>query len=297
MIYLVDASVYVFRAWFSIPDDMIDRENNPVNAVYGYARFLGDFLERTEAEFVAAAFDVSLESSFRTEIFPEYKANREPAPPELKFQFKLCREVTRALGVAEFSDPRFEADDLIGTLCERMRVEGTNSTIVSRDKDLLQLLREGDSMWDYAGGKRVRYEQVPEALGVRAEQVSDFLALAGDSVDNIPGIPGVGAKTASALLSHFDTLDEVLRNTDAVETLPIRGAKRVAQRLRDHRESAELSRKLTDIHCRVPSALEGGGLARQAPDLPALEALYDRLDFGESLRRQAHRIVEAHPAA
>ena len=297
MIYLVDASVYVFRAWFSIPDDMIDLEQNPVNAVYGYARFLGDFLERTKAEYVAAAFDVSLESSFRTEIYPDYKANREPAPPELKLQFKLCREVTRALGVAEFADPHYEADDLIGTLCERMRAEGANSTIVSRDKDLLQLLRDGDAMWDFAGGKRVRYHQVPETLGVRAEQVPDFLALAGDSVDNIPGIPGVGAKTASALLSHFDTLDEVLENTETVETLPIRGAKKLAQRLRDHRESAEISRQLTGIHCQVPSALEGAGLTRRAPDLPALEALYDRLDFGEALRRQARRIGEAHPAA
>ena len=297
MIYLIDASVYVFRAWFSIPDDMLDADQNPVNAVYGYSRFLGDLLERTGPELVAAAFDVSLESSFRNDIYPEYKANREPAPPELKNQFELCRQVTRAMGVADLADPHFEADDLIGTLVERMRSEGMNSTIVSRDKDLLQLLREGDSMWDYAGGTRVRYHQVPERLGVRAEQVPDYLALAGDSVDNIPGVPGVGAKTASALLAHFDSLSEVLENTERVEELPIRGAKRVAQRLRDHRQDAEISRQLTGIHCQVPSALEAGGLKRRAPDLDALEAIYDRLDFGQALRRQAHRIREAHPGA
>ena len=186
--YLIDASIFVFRAWFTIPDSMRDGEQNPVNAVYGYTRFLGDFLEQVEPDFVAAAFDVSLSTSFRNELYPDYKANREPAPPELKRQFELCRKITRALGVHECADTAYEADDLIGTLAVGMRNAGHSVTIVSRDKDLLQLLEEGDTFWDYAGKRRIRYREVQAAFGVRAEQVPDFLGLAGDAVDNIPGV-------------------------------------------------------------------------------------------------------------
>ena len=107
MTYLIDASIYIFRAWFSIPDSMTDKSRNPVNAVYGYARFLSEFVEKVRPDFIAAAFDESLSTSFRNEIFPEYKANREPAPPELKRQFEQCREVTRALGVMDCSDKSF----------------------------------------------------------------------------------------------------------------------------------------------------------------------------------------------
>lgn len=199
MTYLIDASIYIFRAWFSIPDSMTDTDRNPVNAVFGYARFLSDFLETVQPEFVAAAFDESLTTSFRTEIYPEYKANREPAPPELKRQFEQCRRVTRALGIMDCADGAYEADDLIGTLAAGMRDAGHCVTIVSRDKDLVQILQDGDSMWDYAGDKTTRYDQVHGAFGVRPEQMVDFLGLAGDSVDNIPGAPGVGQKTATAL--------------------------------------------------------------------------------------------------
>ena len=124
MFYAIDASYYVFRAWFSLPDDMRDPDGNAVNALYGFTRFLGDFLEHTRPEYVAVAFDTALESCFRNDIYPDYKANRDPAPEELKQQFDRCREVTRALGCREFASPRFEADDIIGTLVTRMRSRG-----------------------------------------------------------------------------------------------------------------------------------------------------------------------------
>ena len=123
MLYLVDASVFIFRAWFSVPIEFADRDGNPVNAVHGFARFLGDLLERESPAHVAVAFDESLETSYRNEIYPAYKANREPAPAELKRQFGLCRELVRALGVAEFGSSRYEADDIIGTL-DRARPRG-----------------------------------------------------------------------------------------------------------------------------------------------------------------------------
>ena len=142
MIYLVDASVYVFRAYYSMPPDMTDGEGNPVHALFGFARLLGDLIEKVQPKYLAVAFDTSLTSSFRNKIYPAYKANRDPAPPDLHLQFERCREFCRLLGVAEFASEEYEADDIIGTLCTRMRAAGVRSTVVTRDKDMAQLIRE-----------------------------------------------------------------------------------------------------------------------------------------------------------
>jgi len=289
--YLIDASIFVFRAWFTIPDDMTDPQRNPVNAVYGYARFLGDFLEQVKPDYVAAAFDVSLTTSFRNELYPDYKANRESAPPELKRQFAQCREITRALGVRECADSTYEADDLIGTLAAGLRRSGHALTIVSRDKDLLQLLEDGDSFWDFAGGKTIRHHEVPQAFGVRAEQMPDFLGLAGDAVDNIPGVPGVGQKTAARLLAHFDHLEDLYDDLPRIATLPLRGAAGVIKRLAEHRAQAELCRELARIRCDAPMDVSESSVARQPPAMAQLSALYDEAGFGASLRRQAERIA------
>jgi DNA polymerase-1 len=291
MLYLIDASYFVFRAWFSMPDDMVDGEGNPVNALYGFTRFLGDFLEHTRPEHVGVAFDTSLETCFRNEIYPDYKANRDPAPAELKAQFERCRAVTRAMGLAEYAEQRFEADDIIGTLVVRMRERGMRSTILSKDKDLLQLLDAGDSMWDFAGGKRTAYKDVPNAIGVQAEQVVDYLALAGDSVDNIPGVPGVGPKTASALLNHFECIDDIYSRLDEVAAVPVRGAGKLAAKLDAHKDSAYLSRRLTRIACDVPMDAEPDSVKRAAPDMDILSELYDAANFGATVRRQADRIA------
>jgi 5'-3' exonuclease len=292
MFYVIDASIYVFRAWFSIPDDMQDGDGNSVNALYGFTRFLGDFLEYTRPDHVAVAFDSSLETCFRNDIYPAYKANREPAPAELKQQFERCRQVARALGLADFAEQRFEADDIIGTLVMSMRQQGMRSTIVTRDKDMSQLLDAGDMLWDYASGRRIAYKDVRDSYGARAEQMVDFLALAGDSVDNIPGVRGVGPKTATALLDHFDSLDDIYARLDEVAGLPIRGAGKLGARLAAHKEDAILSRRLSAIACDVPMDTESGSLLRQSPDLDGLGELYDRADFGQALRRQAERIAE-----
>jgi 5'-3' exonuclease len=292
MIYLIDASVFVFRAWFSIPDSMTDEQRNPVNAVYGFARFLGDFLEEIQPDFVAAAFDESLTTSFRNEIYPDYKANREPAPPELKRQFELCRRVTRALGVMDCGDPSYEADDLIGTIAFNMRDAGHSMRLVTRDKDLLQLLRDGDEFWDFVGNRTISYDGVADFLGVRAEQVVDFLALAGDSVDNIPGVPGIGSKTAIGLLAHYDSVDQLFDNLEDVSGLPLRGAGKIGERLAAHRENVELYRQLTRIRCDAPVASHEAALTRTVPDLDVLNGIYDEVGFGTALRRQAARIAD-----
>ena len=292
MQYLIDASVYIFRAYYSMPADMVDEEGHPINALYGFSRFLGDFMERVQPEYVAVLFDESLRKSFRTEIYPEYKANRDPTPDDLKRQFEQCRRFTRALGLMNCGHPRYEADDLIGTLVESGRRDGIPSTIVTRDKDLAQLLTKQDIFWDFAGKGKIRYDQVPEVFGVWPEQIADFLALAGDAVDNIKGVPGVGKKTAAALLQHFGSLEKIYDGLDDVHNVSVRGAKTLAAKLNQHRDAAMLSRRLTGIACDAPIEHPKTGLRPAAPDLGAINALYDQANIGTALRRQAERVSD-----
>ncbi|MEM7612427.1 MAG: 5'-3' exonuclease H3TH domain-containing protein [Pseudomonadota bacterium] len=292
MVYLIDASVYVFRAWFSVPDDMVDDDGNPTNALYGFTRFLADFLEYEAPAQIAVAFDESLAQSYRNTIYPDYKANRDPAPPELDRQFKQCRRMARALGLREAASDLYEADDIIGTLAIDARSHGVPCTIVSRDKDLTQLLSPADTFWDFAGNKRLGYDDIPHAFGVFPEQIADLLALAGDSVDNIPGVPGVGRKTAAALLNHFGSLDVLYANLDRVAEVPVRGAGKLGARLHEHRDIAMISRDLTIIPTDVPLTFDATDLHRRMPDLGALNALCDEAGFGPSFRRQGERLCD-----
>ena len=294
MQYLIDASVYVFRAYYSMPDDMVDGEGNPVNALYGFCRFLGDFMEQVTPEYIAVAYDESLTTTFRTSIYPEYKANREPAPPELKRQFEQCRRYSRALGLMEVADPKYEADDLIGTLVEHGRRNGRPSTVVTRDKDLAQLLTPDDIFWDFAGKGKIGYDRVPEVFGVWPEQIADFLALAGDSVDNIPGVPGVGKKTAGALLNHFGSLEKIYANLDKVHEVEVRGAKTLGAKLEMHKDAADLARRLTGIACDAPIDNVEEAMQPNAPDLGAINALFDEANIGTALRRQAERVSDIY---
>ena len=292
MQYLIDASVYVFRAYYSMPDDMVDEAGNPINALYGYCRFIGDFMEQVKPRHVAVLFDEKQTESFRTEIYPEYKANRDPAPPELKRQFEQCRRFTEALGLMSCGHPRYEADDLIGTLVRSGRDAGLASTIVTRDKDLAQLITKDDIFWDFAGRGKIGYDQVPDVFGVWPEQIADFLALAGDAVDNIKGVPGVGKKTATALLQHFGSLDNIYASLDSVHEVNVRGAKTLGEKLGTHKDAAVLARKLTGIACDAPLEQPETGLRPTAPDLGAINALYDQAGIGSALRRQAERVSD-----
>lgn len=291
-IHLIDASYFVFRAYYSVGLEMTDGDGQPVNALYGFGRFLGDLLEEAKPEHVAVAFDESLTTSFRNSIYPAYKKNREPAPPELRRQFALCRELCRLLGLAEFGSPTHEADDIIGTIATRLRVTGHRTVLVTRDKDLAQLVRDGDHYWDYAGERRFAYQDIEAKFGVRPERMADYQALMGDSVDNIPGIPGIGPKTAAALLQVFSSLEELYEGLDRVGALPIRGAAKLAARLLQHREAAYLARQLTVIACDMPLECSLETLRRRKPDLQALGEFYDRHKFGPALRRQAERLAQ-----
>jgi 5'-3' exonuclease len=292
MQYLIDASVYVFRAYYSMPDDMVDKGGNPVNALYGFCRFLGDFMEQVNPEHVAVLFDESLSTSFRTDIYPAYKANRDPAPEELKRQFGQCRRFTRALGIMEHGSPHYEADDLIGTLVEHGRAVNRPSTIVTRDKDLAQLVSKNDIFWDFAGRGKICYDDVRGVFGVHPEQIADFLALAGDAVDNIKGVPGIGKKTATVLLESFGSLNGIYANLDKVCEINVRGAKTLGEKLATYKDDAELARKLTGIACDAPFDNPERSLRRSRPKLGDINALYDEADIGTALRRQAERIAD-----
>ena len=288
-VYLVDASVYIFRAWFSMPDEFVNHAGEPTNAVYGFSGFLCSLLEQTAAEHVAVAFDESLSSSYRNEIYPEYKANRDPAPEELKRQFSWARAVAEAMGLQCYADDRYEADDLIGTLAEYWRARGHPICVVTSDKDLAQLVGEQDYWWDFSRNQKLNAKQLTEKFGVMPEQMADYLALTGDSVDNIPGVPGVGPKSASALLGHFGSLDTLYERLDEVQHLGIRGAKSLQKKLSDHRDAAELAKKLTVIEKSVESALSSPELGRSVVDEAKLNRLFDELSFGGMLRQRCLR--------
>ena len=288
-VYLVDASIYIFRAWFSMSDEFVNQRGEPTNAVYGFSGFLCSLLEQTGAEHVAIAFDESLSKGHRNEIYPEYKANRDPAPEELKRQFSWARSVAEAMGLQCFVDSRYEADDLIGTLAEFWRARGHPICVVTADKDLAQLVGENDHWWDFARNQKLNAKQLTEKFGVMPEQMADYLALTGDSVDNIPGVPGVGPKSASALLGHFGDLDSIYDRLDEVQHLGIRGAKSLQKKLADHRDAAELARKLTVIETAVESALASPELGRTEVDTARLNRLFDELSFGGMLRQRCLR--------
>jgi DNA polymerase-1 len=296
LIFLVDASVYVFRAYHSMLPDMRDQSGNPVHAVFGFARFLGDLIERVRPAYIAVAFDQRRANSYRNRIYPAYKANRERAPADLVLQFERCRELCRHLGLAMFVDPEYEADDIIGTLAALMREQGVRSAYITRDKDLAQLMRDGDLFWDFGAREQFGYHDIERHFGVRPERFADYLALTGDEVDNIPGVPGVGHRTAASLMKAFGSLDELYGDLAGVARLKLRGAGTLGARLSEHRESAYLARRLTRISCDLSLGVAPLGLRRRAPDMPALADFYDELNFGPFLRRQSERLAQL-PAA
>ncbi len=290
-LYLVDASVFVFRAYHSVPIAIADPDGNAVNALHGFGRFLGDLIERVRPEHIGVAFDASLVTSFRNRLFPAYKANREPTPEDLKRQFLLCQRLCEALGIASYISSEYEADDIIGTLTARVRAEGRKVVLVTRDKDLSQLVRPGDEYWDYISDKRFGYDRIADRFGVRPERMACFLALMGDAVDNIPGVPGVGRKTASTLFHHFESITHLYDDLDGVLHIKIRNAGFVCDQLRQYRESAFLARQLTGIACDMPLDVGVAQLRRRPPDMDALNTLYDTVGFGRLLRNQAERIA------
>ncbi|QYR53519.1 5'-3' exonuclease [Lysobacter soyae] len=285
-VHLVDASMYVFRAWHSMPDAWHDEDGWPLNAVHGFARFLCELHERERPAHIVVAFDEALDSCYRNTLYPQYKANRPPAPEELRRQFVTCKAIADALGLNVMSHHEFEADDLIGAAMVLAREKGFRGIIVSADKDLSQLLQDDDEQFDFARNTRWTHAGVKAKHGVHAHQIADYLALCGDAVDNIPGIQGIGQKTAAQLISHFDSLDALLDRVDEVPHLRIRGAHGIALRLKAQQADARLFQQLTRIATHAPVGEAQPPFARTAVDVSRLTSLCDTLKFGPLTRRR-----------
>ena len=253
-LYLVDGSSYIFRAYHRLPP-LTNRHGQPAGAVYGYTTMLwklaGDLQRADGPTHMAVILDAS-EQTFRNEMYDQYKAHRPPPPEDLVPQFPLIRVATRAFSIPCIEEEGLEADDIIACYVTAASQAGWKVTIVSSDKDLMQLIDED------AGRRHARHDERPadrarrevlEKFGVPPEKVGDVLALMGDSVDNVPGVPGIGPKTASQLIQAFGDLETVLASTDQI-TKP-----KLKQSLIDHADNARLSRELVRLVCerRCPS--------------------------------------------
>lgn len=289
-LYLVDASPYIFRAYFSLPETIVSPLNRPMNAVYGYTHFLCDLVEKTQPQFMAIAFDESLGHCFRNDLYLPYKANRDLPPADLAAQLKACQAITHALGIKTYVSDHFEADDIIGTIGHRLRRRGFSMVYVSSDKDLAQLVCSGDVLWDYARDRRFTPVTIRRHFGIAPGQFVDYLALMGDAVDNIPGVPKVGAKSAVQLLKRFKTLTSLYNRIDEVEKMMLRGAGTIQRNLETYREQAFLSQQLARIYTRVPLRCSVEQLRRKRLRQRKLGMLMEEFGFGDRLNKRIGRI-------
>jgi len=266
-VYLVDASIYIFRAYFSLPERWHSPEGYPLNAVYGYTSFLLDLLEKLGPgeHLLAATFDESLGTCFRNDIYPQYKESRELPDEALAYQLNACRQVTELLGIPSFGGQRYEADDYIATLARLGRDQKRPVQIISRDKDLGQLLLDpGDRLWDFAGNIKHDAAAFEERFGVTPWQFPDYQGLVGDPIDDIPGVPAVGAKSGTLLIQAFGSLESLADNLQSLDGLGLRGVARIRTNLERHWDTALVSRQLA----RLESSIAGVGL----PDAYQLRA-------------------------
>jgi len=277
---LIDASIYIFQYYFSLPPNWQSSEGFDTEAVYGFATFLLKVKERYGPKRVGVCFDESLGSSFREEIYPQYKSSRALPDEALAFQLNACRKLAELMGLACFSHHRYEADDLLGCLMSSLRRSTQPVAILTRDKDLGQLIRRPqDCLWDFSAGKKSYRDDIYQKWGVWPEQMADYLALVGDSIDDIPGVPGIGAKTAAALLQQYDNVEMIYANLDDLETLDIRGSKTLAHKLEGNTAQLAMAKTLATIVTDLPLIESVGQLNWHQADLPKLEKFCFEMGF------------------
>ncbi len=282
-LYLVDGSGYIFRAYHALPPLTRKSDGLPVGAVAGFCNMLWKFLKdmRNEPEaptHLAVVFDAS-EKTFRNDLYDQYKAHRPPAPEDLIPQFPLVREATKAFGVPCLEINGYEADDIIASYACAIRDAGGEVTIVSSDKDLMQLVGDHVSMLDTMKNLRIGREQVIEKFGVGPEKVVDVQALCGDSVDNVPGAPGIGVKTAALLINEYGDLDSLLERAGEIKQDKRR------QTLIDFADQIRLSRQLVQLTCDVPLPAPIDDLKIGDPDAATLAAFLELMEFRTLARR------------
>lgn len=275
--YLVDGSGFIFRAFHALPP-MSRSDGTPTNAVFGFTNMLIKLIEDLRADHAAIIFDTS-RLSFRNDFYPEYKAHRPPAPEELVPQFDLIREAVRAFNMACIELPGYEADDLIATYARLARERGAKVTVVSSDKDLMQLLGPGVDMLDPMKNRAIGPDQVMEKFGVGPEKVIDVQALAGDAVDNVPGVPGIGVKTAALLINEYGDLETLLARAGEIKQPKRR------ESLLENADLARVSKRLVTLKddVEVPEPLEA--MAVRAPDAATVLEFVRTMEFRRLISR------------
>jgi DNA polymerase-1 len=281
-LFLIDGSSYIFRAFFALPP-LSNSAGLPTNAIYGFTNMMLKLLKQYQPEYVAVALDAGRET-FRNQIFADYKGNRPEAPAELVPQFPYIRKVLEVLNVATLELQGYEADDLIATLCKRLSRWACEITVVSGDKDLMQLVTDGIKLLDSAKDRWIGAAEVKEKFGVAPNRVVEVMGLMGDPVDNIPGVKGIGEKTAIALVQQFETLENLFEHLDEVEKMNLRGAARVRKSLEAGRETAFLSRELATVNADVPLATALEELRARQADKEKLRLLFGELGFTNLLK-------------
>jgi ribonuclease HI len=271
-VFLLDGSSYIYRAYYGIRD-LATAGGMPTNAVYGFTRMVLGLLQEHSPDYLAVVFDRPREETFRREIFAEYKAHRDAMPEDLAPQIPYIRRVLQALNIPALEAPGFEADDVIATLARRYAAKGVQVTVVTGDKDLMQIVGEGICLLDTMKDARSGPQEVFDRFGVPPELVPDVLGLAGDISDNIPGVPGIGEKTAAELVRQFGSLEGVLQWKSLVN-----GKKRRAN-LQAHQDQALLSKTLATVRYDVPLEVSLANLQRQQPNLEQLMPLLRELEF------------------
>lgn len=283
-LFLVDGSGYIFRAFHALPPLNRKSDGLPIGAVAGFCNMLWKLLRDSVAgerpTHLAVIFDHSSET-FRNRLYPEYKANRTEPPEDLRPQFKLIRDAVRAFDIPSIEQKDYEADDLIATYARLASEAGATTTIVSSDKDLMQLVGKGVTLYDTMKDKRIDRDEVFEKFGVPPEKVIDVQSLAGDSVDNVPGVPGIGIKTAAQLITEYGDLDTLLAKAGDIKQPKRREA------LIENADKARISRDLVRLETHVPLDTALDDLALHDPDAKKLVAFLKAMEFNTITRRVA----------
>jgi len=278
-LFLIDGSSYIYRAFFAIPH-LSTSKGFPTNAIYGFTNMLLKILREQSPEYMAIAFDAP-GPTFRHEVYGEYKANRPAMPEDLRPQIPYIKEVVGALGIPSLEREGYEADDLIGALARKMEEQGFDTVIVSGDKDLIQLITPHVTMYDPMKDKTFRVPEVMERFGVTPDRVVEVMGLSGDSSDNIPGVPGIGEKTAIKLIQEFGSIEGLLKNVDRVKNAKLR------ETLMHYADQARLSRELATIDTQTPLEWKLEGLKVGTPDRVRMQKIFKEMEFSKLLKEWA----------
>jgi DNA polymerase-1 len=270
-VYLIDGTAYIYRAYHAIRS-LSNSKGLPTNAIFGFTRILIKLVEDRNPQYAAMFFD-SKGPTFRHEIYPEYKANRPPMPEDLAVQIPFIKNVTAAYNLPIIELQGFEADDLIGTYARLAEKDGFAVVMVTGDKDFMQLVSDNVVIWDPMKEKTINIQTIREDFGVEPNQMIDVMGLSGDSADNIPGVPGIGQKTALDLIKTYGDMEHLYREVESITK------KKQRENLITYKEQALLSKELVTIDTLTPMSVEIEGFSLQAPDTDALSELFQTFEF------------------